>query len=1042
MKKIAVITGAILLIGIIIVKTSIPLKILKFVIERKTNLKIDRIYGNLSKIFMKNVKYADFIKIDSIAIKSNLLNLIKNLQIQKVSAHNINIRLKRGIKSSPFHFPFKVKEINLFNVNARVYEYGNLFINKGKASLNPEGSKFIVNAKNLKWEFKNFKGILENAKLDVQFLKDRWKIKIDTLISEFAGGKIFVKGVYYYGKSKYDIEIKNIALDKMMKEVHGKANGKIRVNYREKPMLKGEIFVKNLILKGKEIGKAKITFKMDTVSRKISILSKKLNLQKIFPQLEGMVNLKMNLCGINQKYDGNIVLSGRILNVKIEYLKTNFKIEKNFVYPEKLWLGRLKKPLKLTGYISKDTVNLIVSADSINLCNLYKNAKGIISGRIKIYGNIKKPILKGKAILNNIKLGTNKNERLELSFEIKDFKNLLGYIKIKGDSGELAKLRYSSLYADYNSREKKFSLIIKGEGISENMKGEIFKNMIKIDTMEIRTKRLHLKNEKEITVMANKEELKLKETQLLVNNFPLKVKGKYSKGDIVLYGKLRNFLLQKANPQIKGILDMDANLFGKIKDIHLILKGKVRNIEYKTQKFDSLFYIVEYDSGLFSLKSIKIFGKDISKLSGSVSLLENTLHLNCILKKIPLNILPVEKHLNVENGFLSTNLIIMGDYKRPEIYGDIEITADRILFRDVQTVLKNIYIKLVGSGNVLEIDSAQCFTEKGALKISGKIYQPDSVDITLSSSSLSLSGIDVKFQNAFNLRIKGPISNPEISGAINIISAIITADFGTQRALPAEIPLKLDLTVKADKTIRIINRWLDCDASADIKVKTLTDRPVVTGKIELEKGGKAYIPFIPREFEIVKGKFIFESSINIDPKIEILARTTIFSPDTDTIYLMIGGKFSAPLFSTYSVIKPRTFEEILTLLTLQMTPEELQNILQDETQLQQIGEKAFNAWLRYSVAKIKSLTAVEKALGLDALTLKEIKILEKPTAKIYIGKYITKDLYMGYSYDITSLSIEKSEIYTVYRLFDKGRFVVKRDENGEFTTAVEFKIRF
>ncbi|MEC7946581.1 MAG: translocation/assembly module TamB domain-containing protein [Myxococcota bacterium] len=132
----------------------------------------------------------------------------------------------------------------------------------------------------------------------------------------------------------------------------------------------------------------------------------------------------------------------------------------------------------------------------------------------------------------------------------------------------------------------------------------------------------------------------------------------------------------------------------------------------------------------------------------------------------------------------------------------------------------------------------------------------------------------------------------------------------------------LNLTITADRTLRVRNNLADLSASGELRFLGDTSRPGMVGEIRAEPGGRVYLK--EREFELIRGEIRFIDPYAFDPELDIALATRVRTRDEEfAIDYRIGGPYSDWRADTSSSpALPQA--DINALLLFGMTRDELQ----------------------------------------------------------------------------------------------------------------------
>jgi len=236
------------------------------------------------------------------------------------------------------------------------------------------------------------------------------------------------------------------------------------------------------------------------------------------------------------------------------------------------------------------------------------------------------------------------------------------------------------------------------------------------------------------------------------------------------------------------------------------------------------------------------------------------------------------------------------------------------------------------------------------------------------------------------------------------------------------------------------NEDVDVELEGKIFAKGTGNVPQLSGFFETKRG---FIYYLDHTFTIEKGVFKFTNSPELNPEIDLRAETKVhykYSPNrgsrardtTAIVYLNVGGTMQRPEFSLTSSNPSFTEENIILLLSLNITS------LEDITSLANVSslsDKAACYWIRQTL-----LREFQTTLGIDAIDLETKLFGAQKTAKLTVGKYISKDLYLGVTHDIFATSKDEFEIE--YRVW-KGSYIIgERKEDGRYNLGVKFKFKY
>ena len=123
----------------------------------------------------------------------------------------------------------------------------------------------------------------------------------------------------------------------------------------------------------------------------------------------------------------------------------------------------------------------------------------------------------------------------------------------------------------------------------------------------------------------------------------------------------------------------------------------------------------------------------------------------------------------------------------------------------------------------------------------------------------------------------------------------------------------------------------------------------------------------------------------------------------------------------------------MTYLNLNITWQELESIKSGEY-VGKILTKSLLLWLESDVSR-----RIRQYTGLDYFIIEGPFFDSEEATKLTVGKYISKDLFITYTYGITTFS---NEFNVEYFIDDKNEILIRRDEEGEYSLQYQYRIRF
>lgn len=203
-----------------------------------------------------------------------------------------------------------------------------------------------------------------------------------------------------------------------------------------------------------------------------------------------------------------------------------------------------------------------------------------------------------------------------------------------------------------------------------------------------------------------------------------------------------------------------------------------------------------------------------------------------------------------------------------------------------------------------------------------------------------------------DFRIIGNWFPYKFSGNYNISDGVISKKFETQTdenivqrsaLLPEFLQkkeskvLEFDFNTRFPRGVQISNELVDAKATGDLNISGTPDSPILSGQVNMTKGGLLYFRDVP--FQIKTANFNFNNPKKNNPELFIEANTVIEEKTSSHSYtyevnLTIQGTADNPVINLISN-PPLANKEILSLLALGMTSESMQDTTQGRGQFYQ-----------------------------------------------------------------------------------------------------------
>jgi len=241
--------------------------------------------------------------------------------------------------------------------------------------------------------------------------------------------------------------------------------------------------------------------------------------------------------------------------------------------------------------------------------------------------------------------------------------------------------------------------------------------------------------------------------------------------------------------------------------------------------------------------------------------------------------------------------------------------------------------------------------------------------------------------------------------------------------------LRFDVTILAPETLRLRNSIAEIDASAELELRGTVADPVLLGSAEAQRGE---VFFLGQRYDITAGKVDFVDPTKVEPFIELTAETRVRSYRVELRLTGTLDRFKPELSSD----PPLRTVDILRLLSGANERDIL--IGTEEEELAGVGVASLLT---------ERLTAevgrrAERLFGLDRFSIDPFLVgrFANPTARVSLGKQITRDLSINYSSNLNST--QEAIIVIEYTPEGSMSWILSRDEDGDIGIDVKFRKSF
>lgn len=409
---------------------------------------------------------------------------------------------------------------------------------------------------------------------------------------------------------------------------------------------------------------------------------------------------------------------------------------------------------------------------------------------------------------------------------------------------------------------------------------------------------------------------------------------------------------------------------------------------------------------------------------------------------------------------------VRGPLARPQFSGSASLTDGRIRHLSLPHGFEAINGMLSFATDGIRVEDVTARVANGEVTFAGRVaidgFMPGELNLTAVGEQMR-----VRYPEGFrsiidaDLWLRGSAWAPVLGGAVTVHDAVWTRRFevdpnlfdlgGTRPSLPpgpaAEdgFPVRLDLDITANHTLRVQNNLADIVASADVKLQGTLDRPAVFGRVEIERGS---IVFEGNRYVVTRGTvdLLTPPAGTVEPVFDIEAEARVRVPSQP--FRVTVGVAGTPrnVSLTLGSDPPLPEADIIGLLfgtTIDVTNAELRALSPqgameaEEALLRAVGARLLTGTLAAPVRRV-----VEETFRLDTAQIAPTFGTENdpltPSARLILGKRLSPRAYLTLSRPLGQAARDQI-IVLEYDQSDRVGFVLT--QTGDRTFAVDFRVR-
>ena len=481
--------------------------------------------------------------------------------------------------------------------------------------------------------------------------------------------------------------------------------------------------------------------------------------------------------------------------------------------------------------------------------------------------------------------------------------------------------------------------------------------------------------------------------------------------------------------------------------------------------------VLSFDKNVFTLDRVVLKGVDTSlTMSGTIDLTKRVSDLKANGQASLAVLSAFYPALNA-SGEAKLVATLTGDLDNPSLLGQATITAGRLKHEALPQSFTDINGPIVMTEGRISVDGLKASLGEGDVQFFGGIrldgFQPVEYDLRAEGTGMTLRYPE-GLTSSVNARLamSGPLTSPLLSGDVDVYHANYSMRVDPTRgylglvaggtgagdagvALPApisETPIRLDIRVKSDVVPFIENKDAEISGSADVQIFGTFDRPVVTGRVELDRGSWSFGGY---RYRLQSGSIDFSNPAQLEPFFDVAAFTRVRATGQSyEITLRLSGSIQRGLRLTVSSEPYLPDFQIFSLLLGDTSDASMAELRARTASQQQQNDAMARAAAVFLTSPISGTigSVVERATFIDTVQIvpligSDTTLQQNPTARVTLGQRISSRLYLTYARTLTGRQTDINEIILVeFDQNDQVSWILSRNEDRSF--GLDFRIKY
>ena len=405
--------------------------------------------------------------------------------------------------------------------------------------------------------------------------------------------------------------------------------------------------------------------------------------------------------------------------------------------------------------------------------------------------------------------------------------------------------------------------------------------------------------------------------------------------------------------------------------------------------------------------------------------------------------------IELRQGTIYGDLAVKGSLVQPMFDGRVRISRAQLGVPIIGTTFDRLNAELVFDRSRINIEKLSGRSEHGNALVTGFVdigrqWQVDSLRFHGDFSGTTINPMpEIYGVIGGSLDLDWALGRPfSLSGTVHVEEALVALGFGQSAGSGTGAPdtlLTYDVRVKGDRNIWFRNQLADIELACDLTVRKTTRDVLYSGELTSRQGS---IYYLDHTLRVGSGSVRFDNISTLNPEFNVAAGMPIRNASKepglpDTISLTLTGTLEQPSFVFRSVPPIWDETEVISYLTLNATQDQLEAMDQQKAVTNLLSSRLLS-YFQTQVSK-----RARGFVNLDYLEFESGLLNSSEQARVTVGKYVGRNLYVSYTQNLNGQMIPSFRVE--YYINRKNEIVAEGTAAGtpgeQYRTALRYQLR-